>query len=86
MEISGRRWRWEWEVSEGSLRGPEASRIAFLLRPDPVLFIDGTKYVADRAGAYWFSDGIAIIQPHRALIVADKFQVLRLVVNADQIG
>jgi len=48
-----------------------------------VLFTDGAKYVADRAGAYWLLDEIAISQLD-ACIAAEEFQVWRLAVNADQ--
>jgi phage baseplate assembly protein gpV len=51
-----------------------------------VLFTDGAKFVADRAGAYWLIDEIAIIQPHDKRVAAEEFQVWKLAVNADQTG
>jgi hypothetical protein len=48
-----------------------------------VLFTDGAKYVADRAGAYWLLDEIALIQPYDKRVAAEAFQVWRLKVNAD---
>ena len=51
-----------------------------------VLFTDGAKFVADRAGAYWLLDEIAIIQPHDRRVAAEEFQVWKLAVNADQTG
>jgi len=50
-----------------------------------VLFTDGAKYVADQAGAYWLLDEIAIGQL-APFIAAERFQVWRLAVNADQTG
>ena len=49
-----------------------------------VLFTDGAKYVADTAGAYWFLDEIAIIQPYNKQIAGEAFQVWKLLVHADQ--
>jgi hypothetical protein len=46
--------------------------------------IDGAKYVADQAWAYWLFDEIAIIQPHDAGVAVEEFQVWKLAVNADQ--
>jgi hypothetical protein len=43
-----------------------------------VLFTDGAKYVADRAGAYWLLDEIALIQP------PEEFQAWKLVVRPDR--
>jgi hypothetical protein len=48
-----------------------------------VLFTDGAKYLADRAGAYWLLDEIAIIQPHDKRIAAEEFQAWKLVVRPD---
>jgi hypothetical protein len=49
-----------------------------------VLFTDGAKYVADRAGAYWLLEEIAIIRRYNALVAAEEFQVWKLTVKADQ--
>jgi hypothetical protein len=51
-----------------------------------VLFTDGAKYVADRAGAYWLLDEIALIQPNDKRVSAEAFQVWKLRVNADRTG
>jgi len=48
-----------------------------------VLLTDGVKYVADRAGAYWLLDEIALIQSCDKHVAAQEFQVWRLNVNAD---
>jgi hypothetical protein len=48
-----------------------------------VTFTDGAKYLADRAGAYWLLDIIAIAQPHTAGLADEYFQAWRLTVNAD---
>src|SRR4051812_38022106 len=49
-----------------------------------VHFSDGAKYVADRAGAYWLLDEIALIQPFDKRIAAEEFQVWKLKVNGDR--
>ena len=51
-----------------------------------VLFTEGVKYVADRAGAYWLLDEIALIQSHDKRVSAEAFQVWKLKVNADGSG
>jgi hypothetical protein len=51
-----------------------------------VLFTDRAKFVADRAGAYWLLDEIAIIQPYDKHGAAEEFQVRKLAVNADHSG
>jgi hypothetical protein len=51
-----------------------------------VLFTDGAKFVADKAGAYWLLDEIAIIQPHDKRVAAEGFQVWKLAVKADKSG
>jgi hypothetical protein len=38
------------------------------------------------AGAYWFLDEIAIIQPHDKCVAAEEFQVWKLVVRSDSTG
>lgn len=48
-----------------------------------VLFTDGAKYLADRAGAYWLLDEIAIIQPCDKRVAAEEFQVWKLAVRPD---
>jgi hypothetical protein len=48
-----------------------------------ILFTDGAKYVADRAGAYWLLDEIAFAQAKKR-IAAEAFQLWKLKVRADQ--
>lgn len=48
-----------------------------------VLFSDGAKYVADKAGAYWLLDEIAVAQIVRR-VAAEEFQVWKLKVRADR--
>jgi hypothetical protein len=48
-----------------------------------VLFTDGAKFLADRAGAYWLLDEIAIIQPYEKRVAAEEFQVWKLAVRPD---
>jgi hypothetical protein len=49
-----------------------------------VLFTDGAKYMAERAGAYWLLDEIALIQPYDKRVAAEEFQVWKLKVDADR--
>ena len=44
-----------------------------------VLFTEGAKYIADRAGAYWVLDEIAISQGN-ARVAAEEFQVWKLAI------
>ena len=48
-----------------------------------VHFTDGAKYVADRVGAYWLLDEIALVQLNNKRVGAERFQVWKLNVNAD---
>ena len=48
-----------------------------------VLFTDGAKYLADRAGAYWLLDEIALRQPYDTRVAAEGFQVWKLTVRPD---
>ncbi len=48
-----------------------------------ILFTDGTKYVADTAGAYWLLDEIAFAQADKHIAV-EAFQLWKLKVHADQ--
>ncbi|MGH9614266.1 MAG: DUF6876 family protein [Bryobacteraceae bacterium] len=48
-----------------------------------VLFTDGAQYVAERGGAYWLLDAIAIAQAHVKAVAAEEFQVWTLKVNSD---
>ena len=47
-----------------------------------VLFTDGAKFVADRAGAYWLLDEIAFAQ-RSTRVGREEFQVWKLAVNPD---
>lgn len=47
-----------------------------------VLYTDGAKYLAEKAGAYWLLDEIALAQSLPA-IKAEQFQHWRLTVRAD---
>jgi hypothetical protein len=51
-----------------------------------VCYTDGAQYLAERAGAYWLLDEIAIIQPYNNRLAAAEFQVWTLVVSADNDG
>jgi hypothetical protein len=48
-----------------------------------VLFTDGVKFIADRAGAYWLIDEIAINQT-RPKVRAEEFQVWVLKVDLEK--
>jgi hypothetical protein len=48
-----------------------------LLNPT-VLYTDGTKHVADVAGAYWLLDEIALAQCYESTVRAEEFQVWKL--------
>ena len=49
-----------------------------------VLYTDGAKYLAGRAGAFWLLDEIALIQPYNQRIAAEAFQLWKLVVRPDR--
>lgn len=49
-----------------------------------ILFTDGAKYLADKAGAYWLLDEIAFAQRGEKAVAAEEFQVWTLTVNADR--
>jgi hypothetical protein len=49
-----------------------------------VLFTDGVKHVAERAGAFWLVDEIAIAQRFEQKVVGEAFQAWVLSVRADQ--
>ena len=48
-----------------------------------VHFTDGAKHVADRVGAYWLIDEIALAQLYDKRVGAEGFQVWKLNVNTD---
>jgi len=49
-----------------------------------ILFTDGAKYLADRGGAYWLLDEIALAQRYDKRVSGEKFQFWKLAVNLDQ--
>ena len=48
-----------------------------------IVYTDGVKHVADRAGAYWLIDQIALSQKFEKAVSAEPFQFWKLKVNAD---
>jgi hypothetical protein len=48
-----------------------------------VLFTDGAKFLAERAGAFWLLDEIAIAQRFEAKVAAEGFQTWKLNVRPD---
>jgi hypothetical protein len=48
-----------------------------------VLFTDGAKYVADKAGAYWLLDEIALAQRYQKAVAGEEFQAWKLTVKKD---
>ena len=48
-----------------------------------VLYTEGAQYVAEKAGAYWLLDEIALAQQAIPAVAAQRFQDWRLTVNAD---
>jgi hypothetical protein len=48
-----------------------------------VLYTDGAQYVAEKGGAYWLLDEIALIQPYNKRIAAEEFQLWKLTVKPD---
>ncbi len=49
-----------------------------------VVFTEGAKFLADRAGAYWLLDEIALCQRYEERVAAEEFQLWMLSVNVDQ--
>jgi hypothetical protein len=49
-----------------------------------VLFTDGAKYVADKGGAYWLIDEIALAQRYEKAVSAEEFQFWKLTVKPDR--
>lgn len=49
-----------------------------------VLYTEGAQFVAERGGAYWLLDEIAIIQPYDKAVAAEEFQVWKLEVKPDR--
>ena len=49
-----------------------------------VTYTDGAQYLAEKAGAYWLLDAIAICQLHEKRVAAEEFQVWKLTVREDR--
>lgn len=49
-----------------------------------VLFTDGAKHVADKGGAYWLIDEIALAQRFHKKVQREAFQFWKLTVKQDQ--
>jgi len=49
-----------------------------------VLYTEGAQFLAERGGAYWLLDEIAIIQPYDKAVAAEEFQVWKLKVGANR--
>jgi hypothetical protein len=49
-----------------------------------VLFTDGAKYLAERGGAFWLLDEIAIAQRYEKTVSVEAFQAWKLTVRADR--
>ena len=49
-----------------------------------VLYTEGAQFVAERGGAYWLLDEIALIQPYSKAVAAEEFQVWKLTVRPDR--
>ena len=49
-----------------------------------VLYTDGAQFLAERGGAYWLLDIIAIAQQHEPRVAQEEFQVWKLLVRADR--
>jgi hypothetical protein len=49
-----------------------------------VLYTDGVQYLAERAGAHWLIDEIALAQRYQPEVAAEEFQLWRLTVHDDR--
>jgi Family of unknown function (DUF6876)/HipA-like kinase len=49
-----------------------------------ITFTDGAKYVADKGGAYWLLDEIALAQKFNTAVAAEPFQVWKLLVSQSE--
>lgn len=49
-----------------------------------VIYTEGAQFLAERAGAYWLLDAIAIPQAHIKALKHEAFQLWRLKVNDDR--
>ena len=48
-----------------------------------MLFTDGVKYLADKAGSYWLLDEIALAQRFQKAVAKEEFQLWHLIVNGN---
>jgi hypothetical protein len=48
-----------------------------------VLYTDGVRYVADKGGAYWLIDEIALAQCYQPKVMKQEFQLWKLTVSED---
>src|SRR5258708_12352452 len=49
-----------------------------------VTYTDGAQYLAEKGGAYWLLDAIAICQLHEKRVTAEEFQIWKLPVREDR--
>lgn len=49
-----------------------------------VLYTEGAQYVAERGGAYWLLDEIALTQKYQPAVAAELFQLWKLTVREDR--
>jgi hypothetical protein len=49
-----------------------------------IVFTEGAKYLADKAGAYWLLDEIALAQRGDKAVAAEEFQVWKLTVDLEK--
>ena len=49
-----------------------------------VVLSEGAHFVAERGGACWLIDEIALIQPYDKAVAAEEFQVWKLTVHANR--
>jgi hypothetical protein len=48
-----------------------------------VLYTDGAQYLAERGGAYWLLDEIALANRYENRVMAESFQLWKLTVSSD---
>ena len=67
-------------------RHPENQGLSDVENEDPIerrAREEGVQYVAEKAGAYWLVDELALAQSYVAAVKAEAFQVWTLTVKAD---
>jgi hypothetical protein len=50
------------------------------------LYTDGARYVADKGGAYWLIDEIALAQRYQPNVMKQAFQLWKLLVSEESTG